>query len=187
MPHIKEVYKTIYVDKIYIYRSLDGASYQLSYGEITNTDWEFLGTFDEYDIATELLSYNYQREETIYYYREYKREFNYGIHQYTDWVATDNLIDADRQVGDSNTSKWVLEPINEIVTYDYEALNYYSIMGFFIPENKGEEDMVLANSLIYIGLDNGSEKLEACDMTWANRGNLDDYVYENTNGIKRSK
>ena len=56
---------------------------------IYGDEWEILGTFEDYDISSDLLSFYNKINETSSCYREYTREYNADTNQYSEWHPTE--------------------------------------------------------------------------------------------------
>lgn len=136
-------------------------SYDISRDISSNSDeWEILGTFEDYDISSDLLSFYNQTNETVNCYRKYVREYNANTNQYSEWHSTDNTIaitDAVPQI--TPTSEWRLDAFDNTNT-----------------------------SSIYIGIDNLENGLKTVSPAkWENKGNLDNYVNSMTHTVERGR
>ena len=181
-------------DKIKVYHNLNNTGYLLSYDIssdiIRNSDeWEILGTFEDYDISSDLLSFYNQTNETVNCYREYVREYNVNMNQYSEWHFTDNIMvitDTVPQI--TPTSEWRFEAYDNTNTYTYQDLNIYTSDSFVVPTSGEINDATNTTSSIYIGIDNLENGLKTViPAKWENKGNLDNYVNSMTHTVERGR
>lgn len=181
-------------DKIKVYHNLNNTGYLLSYDisrdiSSNSDEWEILGTFEDYDISSDLLSFYNQTNETVNCYREYVREYNANTNQYSEWHSTDNTIaitDAVPQI--TPTSEWRLDAFDNTNTYTYQDLNIYTSDSFVVPTSGEINDATNTTSSIYIGIDNLENDLKTVSPAkWENKGNLDNYVNSMTHTVERGR
>ena len=181
-------------DKIKVYHNLNNTGYLLSYDisrDISRNDdeWEILGTFEDYDISSDLLSFYNQANGTVNCYREYVREYNDSTNQYSEWHSTDNtmaITDTVPQI--TQTSEWRLDEYDNTNTYTYQDLNIYTSDSFVVPTSGEINDATNTTSSIYIGIDNLENGLNNVNPEkWENKGNLDNYVNSMTHTVERGR
>jgi hypothetical protein len=161
---------------IYIYKNKEGNGYQLSYKELTDTiNWEYLGTFNKYDITDELLDFNLQTTEYENFYRQEIRNYDSSTNEYSEWILTDNIKSSSD--GNSQTSRWVPVTIENRKNISYDDLALYNLTIWYVPKNKAASEGFFGISNIYIGLDNQEDTITTQDgTTWSKVGNLNEYV-----------
>ena len=181
-------------DKIKVYHNLNNTGYLLSYDirrDISRNDdeWEILGTFEDYDISSDLLSFYNQTNETVNCYREYVREYNASTNQYSEWHSTDNtmaITDTVPQI--TPTSEWRFEAYDNTNTYTYQDLNIYTSYSLVVPAFEDASDAARTISSIYIGIDNLENGLNNVNPEkWENKGKLDNYVNSMTHTAERGR
>ena len=177
-------------DKIKVYHNLNNTGYLLSYDlSCDSDDWEVLGTFQDYDISSDLLSFYNQTNETNYSYREYVREYDDSTNQYSEWQPTDNVTaTTDNVPQQTSTNKWEAEAYDNTSTYTYEDLNIYTSDSLVVPNGKDISNATNTISSIYIGVDNLENGLKTVGPAkWESKGNLDNYVNGMVNTVERGK
>ena len=181
-------------DKIKVYHNLNNTGYLLSYDirrDISRNDdeWEILGTFEDYDISSDLLSFYNQTNGTVNCYREYVREYNASTNQYSEWHSTDNtmaITDTVPQI--IPTSEWRPEAYDNTNTYTYQDLNIYTSDSFVVPTSGEVNDATNTTSSIYIGIDNLENGLNNVNPEkWENKGKLDNYVNSMIHTVERGR
>ncbi len=181
-------------DKIKVYHNLNNTGYLLSYDirrDISRNDdeWEILGTFDDYDISSDLLSFYNQTNETVNCYREYVREYNASTNQYSEWHSTDNIMAITDTVPQlTPTSEWRFEAYDNTNTYTYQDLNIYTSYSLVVPAFEDASDAARTISSIYIGIDNLENGLNNVNPEkWENKGKLDNYVNSMIHTVERGR
>ena len=181
-------------DKIKVYHNLNNTGYLLSYDirrDISRNDdeWEILGTFEDYDISSDLLSFYNQTNGTVNCYRKYVREYNASTNQYSEWHSTDNtmaITDTVPQI--TPTSEWRLDAYDNTNTYTYQDLNIYTSYSLVVPAFEDASDAARTISSIYIGIDNLENGLNNVNPEkWENKGNLDNYVNSMIHTVERGR
>ena len=181
-------------DKIKVYHNLNNTGYLLSYDirrDISRNDdeWEILGTFEDYDISSDLLSFYNQTNGTVNCYREYVREYNASTNQYSEWHSTDNtmaITDTVPQI--TPTSEWRLDAFDNTNTYTYQDLNIYTSYSLVVPAFEDASDAARTISSIYIGIDNLENGLNNVNPEkWENKGKLDNYVNSMIHTVERGR
>ena len=165
-------------------------SYDISRDISSNSDeWEILGTFEDYDISSDLLSFYNQTNGTVNCYREYVREYNASTNQYSEWHSTDNtmaITDTVPQI--TPTSEWRFEAYDNTNTYTYQDLNIYTSYSLVVPAFEDASDAARTISSIYIGIDNLENGLNnVIPEKWENKGNLDNYVNSMIHTVERGR
>ena len=181
-------------DKIKVYHNLNNTGYLLSYDirrDISRNDneWEILGTFEDYDISSDLLSFYNQTNETVNCYREYVREYNASTNQYSEWHSTDNTMAiTDTVLQITPTSEWRFDAYDNTNTYTYQDLNIYTSDSFVVPTSGEVNDATNTTSSIYIGIDNLENGLNNVNPEkWENKGKLDNYVNSMIHTVERGR
>ena len=181
-------------DKIKVYHNLNNTGYLLSYDisrdiSSNSDEWEILGTFEDYDISSDLLSFYNQTNGTVNCYREYVREYNASTNQYSEWHSTDNtmaITDTVPQI--TPTSEWRFEAYDNTNTYTYQDLNIYTSYSLVVPTSGEVNDATNTTSSIYIGIDNLENGLKTVSPAkWENKGKLDNYVNSMTHTVERGR
>lgn len=181
-------------DKIKVYHNLNNTGYLLSYDisrdiSSNSDEWEILGTFEDYDISSDLLSFYNQTNGTVNCYREYVREYNASTNQYSEWHSTDNtmaITDTVPQI--TPTSEWRFEAYDNTNTYTYQDLNIYTSYSLVVPAFEDASDAARTISSIYIGIDNLENGLNnVIPEKWENKGNLDNYVNSMIHTVERGR
>ena len=114
-------------NQYYVLRNKESNAYQLCTDiSQSNESWELLGKYGEFNLASELLNYQFSgKSEAKPIFREQVREIDNTTGEYGAWHDTDRVSEVEPEIP-SETSRWVLQSYEPSVKeFNYGDLELY--------------------------------------------------------------